>query len=79
MIDYYSHGGALVSTQTLTENDIRWYEAGSFIYGRSKAGYAFLYDGYRYICADGSQIYSYGDGSHYSGSSSWSRSGVLEG
>lgn len=80
VVDYYSHGGTLLSTQSLTENDIRWYSAGSFMNGRSKAGYAFLYNGgYRYICADGLQIYAYGRGNQYSGSSSWQHSGVLEG
>lgn len=80
MVDRYDHNGTLTGTETLTENDIRWYEAGSFMNSKSGAGYAFLYNGgYRYICRDGSQIYAYGRGNSYSGSSSWSRSGALEG
>lgn len=80
VVDCYSHDGTFVSTDPLTETDIRWYPAGTFMHGRSEACYGFLYNGgYRTISPEHTQIYARGDGNHYSGSSSWSRSGVLSG
>ncbi len=80
VLDYYTHEGKLLKTQALTETDIRWYPAGTFMHGRSEACYGFLYNGgYRTISPEHTQIYSRGDGNHYSGSSSWSRSSALSG
>lgn len=80
VVDCYSHDGTFASTHPLTETDIHWYPAGSFMHGRSEACYGFLYNGgYRTISPEHMQIYARGDGNQYSGSSSWSRSGVLSG
>ena len=50
-MDRYDHNGVLTGSESLTEDDIRWYEVGSFMNGRSEADYAILYNGgYRYIC-----------------------------